>query len=70
MGFLHIHIVFITIYLFIVTHYVHDESIKCIMYTCTVLHVTGPAKIDHVSANYTNLYFANIFCLECSILFL
>ena len=22
-----------------------------------VLYVTGPAKIDHVSANYTELYF-------------
>ena len=31
--------------------------------------VTGPAKINHVSANYTELYFANIFSSECGIPF-
>ena len=32
--------------------------------------MTGPAKIDHVSANYTELYFANIFHSECTTPFL
>ena len=35
----------------------------------TCINVTGPAKIDHVSANYTELYFANIFRFECAIPF-
>ena len=29
-------------------------------------YVTGPANIDHVNTNYTELYFVNIFCSECS----
>ena len=32
--------------------------------------MTGPAKIDHVSTNYTKVYFANIICSDFSILFL
>ena len=32
--------------------------------------MTGPAKIDHVSTNYTKVYFANIIYSEFSILFL
>ena len=30
----------------------------------TIIYVTGPAKINHVSANYTELYFSNIFSSE------
>ena len=37
---------------------------------CIRPFVTGPAKIDHVSKNYTKVYFANIICSEFSILFL
>ena len=29
----------------------------CDMYTCMFIYVTGPVKINHVSANYTELYF-------------
>ena len=31
--------------------------------------LTGPAKINHMSANYTKLYFGNIFSSECGIPF-
>ena len=34
-----------------------------------LLCVTRPAKINHVSANYTELHFANIFGFECGIPF-
>ena len=36
-----------------------DTLYKChnIVTTYYLLYVTGPAKIDHVSANYTMLYF-------------
>ena len=37
---------------------------------CVHLYVNGPAKINHVSTNYTELYFTNIFDSECNILFL
>ena len=37
---------------------------------CIRSFVTGPAIIDHVSTNYTKVYFANIICSEFSILFL
>ena len=33
-------------------------------------YVTGPAKIDHVSRNYIEFYFANVFHSECSIPYL
>ena len=42
-------------------------TIVCVIHTFS--YVTRPTEIDHVSANYTKLYFANIFRLECSIPF-
>ena len=35
----------------------------------TSSYVTGPAIIDHVSANYKEVNFPNIFCYECTIPF-
>ena len=37
---------------------------------CVHLYMTEPAKINHMSTNYTELYFTNIFNSECNILFL
>ena len=41
----------------------------CILYY-KQKYVTSPARINHVSAKYTKLYFVNIFSSESSILFL
>ena len=45
----------------------HITSYCCLFVMETFINVTGPAKINHVSANYVKLYFANIVRSKCSI---
>ena len=47
--------------------YVHTSY--CTASVCYTVIVTCPAKIDHVSGNYTKLVFADIFSPECDIPF-
>ena len=42
-------------------------DLACPCFHILNINVTGPVKVDHVSTNYTKLYFANIFCPKCSI---
>ena len=47
-----------------------EQKVAPVMSRINYIIVTGPAKISHVNANYTKLYFANIFSSECDMPFL